>query len=99
MEVATHLFPICHGRATLSLISSAYGFACGSIFLSFFILQETSGGSHYERFGLNTDFALHQQVFSDRKEFANGRSSGSSSVSHGIRMRCLRWTWPLSHIS
>ena len=37
--MAAHLFPICHGRATLSLTSSAYGFACGSIFLSFLILQ------------------------------------------------------------
>ena len=37
--MAAHLFPICHGRATPSLTSSAYGFACGSIFLSFLILQ------------------------------------------------------------
>ena len=36
VEVATHLFLICHGRATPSLISSAYGFTCGPIFLSFF---------------------------------------------------------------
>ena len=37
--MATHLFLICHGRATPSLISSAYSFACGPIFLSFLILQ------------------------------------------------------------
>ena len=37
------LFPICHGRATPSLISSAYSFTCGPIFLSFFILQDTHG--------------------------------------------------------
>ena len=34
MEVAADLFPICHGRATLNLISSTYGFTCGPIFLS-----------------------------------------------------------------
>ena len=37
--MVAHLFPICHGRATPSLISSAYSFACGSIFLAFLILQ------------------------------------------------------------
>jgi len=37
--MAAHLFPICHGRATPSLISSTYDFACGPIFLSFLILQ------------------------------------------------------------
>ena len=37
------LFPIYRGRATPSLISSAYNFTCGLIFLSFFILQDTHG--------------------------------------------------------
>ena len=39
LAMVAHLFPICHGRATPSLISSAYSFACGSIFLAFLILQ------------------------------------------------------------
>ena len=36
VEVATHLFLIFHGWATSSLVSSAYNFTCGPIFLSFF---------------------------------------------------------------
>ena len=39
VEVAAHLFLICHGWATPSLISYAYGFTCAPIFLSFLILQ------------------------------------------------------------
>ena len=42
-EWPLRVFPICHGRATPSLISSAYNFTCGPIFLSFFILQDTHG--------------------------------------------------------
>ena len=39
VEVAAHLFLICHGQATPSLISYAYSFTCAPIFLSFLILQ------------------------------------------------------------
>ena len=39
VEVVAHLFLICHGQATPSLISYAYSFTCAPIFLSFLILQ------------------------------------------------------------